>query len=320
MDNNDYIKQLLIRMREAENIVNAYSEWKEYREEFTSFILESINCIENNTVENYVGNDWLKVNKENSNKGNSNKKNASLLIIGAGACNDINLEHLANIGCSITLSDINESTMQNACSRYLVNCEIEKKDYLGLEEVDYEDFFRYMIATFSRLEANNILPTLELIENIFLKIEQKLQLNNIVSSYDYAILAGFHSQIFNKFMRISELAALIVDEKIKKIPDEVLDEVLKKIAFRVSSLNDKYIPLLNKCILNSIVKGVIIGYEISNVFIPKESIEGAYQCRQNIDKMVKEDVIENFKETELVWPFCKEERKIYNVKVICLKK
>lgn len=288
MDINEWIKNLINKINESETIPNAFENWQEYRENLTAFITSSA------------------------------LEGTNIAIIGAGECNDINLKSLVDKGYKITLYDINRSSLEKAIERYSVDVDAVKLDLIDTIPEIYEVYFQMMFSYFSINKDKQDAYLDKIVNNIsnhfFMDDDEYSE-----APFDYVVVSGVHSQLFNKFMKIANVVADAVSINNIETNEGILDDKLSLVAKKISELNSKYVPLINDKIIRMATKGIILGYEMENTYIQGEGVEGAYQCGLDIEKRIGTQLLVQ-ENKEVIWPFCEDEKKRYKMRLISLNK
>lgn len=277
-------------------IPDAYENWSSYRETLTDIVLGE------HKVANHpdVGN------------------RSSIAILGAGPCNDIDLQRIHESYQKITLIDVDGKGMQEALLRYGLKhspkLTVKACSLTGLTDELIERFF-------NRLYMYLIEKGMSLTEDDFQKrtltefasLESRLyksisDFNDILpeKGFDTIIAAGLHSQLWSILSYSWHILAGNVSEQIfggHPINPEPLHDCIKE-------LDDERVPLLNGAILRAAKERVILASE----YDMENPVEGAWQCINDIRSGHKDY---NFDLTEriLEWPFFPKQNKSYNMLV-----
>ncbi|MEG0297637.1 MAG: hypothetical protein RR620_13035 [Clostridium sp.] len=197
--------------------------------------------------------DWTEYRKAITNKmlEELDDENKSLIIFGAGECNDIDLKRFNKKFNKITLIDFNEIALQGAIEKHKLQneqgIEFKKIDFLGVSNATYEEYEEMLInktpikkiVKFLRGEANKLL-------------ESKIDLN--LQKHEVAICLGVHSQITITFVGV--LANYLNNYDKKEI---------KKVYEEIEYMNTKVAKRLNDCILENITSKAIMGFDIMEI-------------------------------------------------------
>ena len=273
-------------------IPNAYSNWQSYREELTRLLIEETDQI---TLPlsfhaNMEKTDWL----------------PTLLIIGAGACNDIDLKQLLPHYSHITLLDSNLHTMQQALHTYRVtDCpqiSCKQESLIGITDEHYMELCDELqfYLTEERME---ITPQSFAEHAISLVKEQLTDCQNFSlpeNAYDYVCCFGVHSQILAMYSYIYHAFDVNLRNGIFHATDPALCNQAESLYMNyLKSQNDLLMPKLNSALLSCAKKVVWIGIEQQRTDdISHSPIEGASQAFQDLTTRKLDLDIRN-----TVWPF-----------------
>ena len=273
--NENTLYDQLLRLRK---LPNAFSEWTAYRCRLTDFILENA------------------------------EKGSSLLVMGAGGCNDLDLTRLSSYFSKVILSDCDEAAMREGIKKQNIppmEIEIQITDYLGIEPSDYRSLCG-QIEQQIRLRSENSEILKRTLPYLFLERMQeivqahrKFCRKNIMT--DYIVCCGVHSQLNNLFPQMAEVYHRYVDFDLQPIYQ------------KASALNRILAEDLNGWILSNSGKGAFLGLERKRNGM-ESPIEGAYQAIEDLsDRKVKIRA-----EKLLEWPFYQKENKVYEMQLIAV--
>lgn len=279
---------------------NAYENWKEYRNSLTQYIIQETNQLSlplsfhsNMTEEALL---------------------PSLAIIGAGACNDLDLSELVKHFSKITLLDYDKEAMQTAIDTYhLGNCpyiECKSVSLNGVNDTHYEDFCNQLQA-YLQYNLDTLIPSefedyaISLMESL-LKQTETYTIPLPEHAYDYICCFGVHSQLQAMFSYIYR--AFEMNLKAMK----VFDGSDWNIRFTkcLQEENERYIPLLHDALIHCAKQAIFLGLEEKRTHTDG-AIEGAYQGIQDIKK--REFVT---KQTSMIWPFLPSEDIYYEMSIL----
>ena len=158
---------------------------------------------------------------------------SSLLILGAGKCNDLDLQKLAEHCGSITLSDYRPETAEEAFRQYgleplgsaepsepLESAQLESAapsarlrfacaDYVGITDEDYIEYTAKLLGIMQKLvdmtgssleeiACPQLIELRQTLEQIYERnAAYRIDLGG--ETYDYSVVAGVHSQLNNSF-------------------------------------------------------------------------------------------------------------------------
>ncbi len=264
-------------------MTNANADWTSYRNELTDMIL-----------------------RDNPD---------SVMIIGGGRCNDINLERLANEIQEIIILDIDETAMNEAVS--VVSSELQDKitcktaSLTGISEDDLCTFMDNMLVV-ARDAAR--LSDSEYYHNMLIKeldimfkklISNESELSEILPHrfVDTVVCSGVYSQLFSMLMYyVRSLAANLNNI----LPD--VDMTVNEIANLIRITDDKLIPIINDAIIHAAKRTVIF----ANEYMPDNPVEGAHQCIADLKERIKPE------EHHINWDFNRASNITYDMLIqIC---
>lgn len=256
---------LFTQLKQLNIIHGAYENWSHYREKLTDFVLA------------------------NSSAGDT------LLIFGAGECNDFDLKKLTAFFSDVTLLDIDSE----AVSRGLIRQNIKKNrvnvvagDIVGIPEERYRDF------------GNNVTEALRTGKTVsaetFTK-EMRTAFSERVPCLfpkaDTVVCCGVHSQLLSVYPRI----AAVVSGYRRLDMNEVLKTSFELNTILAAEVNEK--------LFHAARKVLITGIEEKRIGIDG-GVEGAAQALADFETRKKPD-----DEIRLVWPFSLLENKQYEMLV-----
>lgn len=270
--------EILQKIQNTDIIPDAFEKWKDYRKAVTDFIL---------------------ANSEDF---------SSVLILGAGESNDIDLNVLAKYYDKIYLADKNQQAMNLACDRFNVKCERIYADFVGINEEAYQHFISLYIAMFNQqsLQENRLVDIAsylgELVRNYLNKA--KPVFTDIVPKPGMVVAVGVHSQLLNVFPKICEVLSAGMPVNPTPIYNSIFDET------------DSIIKTFNDYIINSSGSRIVIGTEDKRVnFGDTSPIHGAWQGYQDMAGRVQIGELSKIDETDILWNFSKDKK--YSMKFGC---
>ncbi|MBQ9277584.1 MAG: hypothetical protein IJ224_03010 [Lachnospiraceae bacterium] len=238
------------QLKEKFIMKDAFSDWKDYRECLTDI------------VASYPG--------------------KRLAIVGAGRCNDIDVNRL---GCSfsgITLIDIDEEAMREGIAslddKNIEKTEIMRLSVNGLYEEDIDAFCDELLS-YVRSEGKKL--TDEKYEkkiSDMLNILKERMLSNMDKLEDYLTGEDFDIILCNGvFSQLLSMISFFINSVSRSIIDAGIFDAQKatqEIEAYLTQINNELIPAIVNILINSVNKTVIFGNEYSK----GGNIEGAYQC------------------------------------------
>lgn len=254
-------------------IPNAYEEWASYREQLTDFII------------------------------NHTDSRTTAWIVGAGACNDFNLQKLSCHFSELNLIDRNTDAIrkgiarQNICIR---DDQIECIDLLGITDEQYRALANQMLSIIrSEVTCGQLTPSriesffLNGIDTAFAERQPDAQ-TKATGVADYVVCCGVHSQLMTMFPQMAK-----VYQRYVPISEQAVFDCVQQKTWEV-------IRDLTDTLFRWAGKGVIIGLERERLEEPG-MIEGAWQALEDLNRR-------NCKvsaKASLVWNFCSSQKKSY---------
>lgn len=257
------MKHVLDRIAAQRYNPNAFEEWEEYRRKLTDIVIGGIS------------------------------KGSTLAIYGAGRCNDIDLNRLADHFSEITLLDCDEAAMQAALARYHLAGEpgirTECFDFVGITEDDYEKL---------AIDMNGVLDSGEITETTMRPVIEAFYASHedfIYRSprYDAVLAAGLHSQLNQT--AVSMWRTLCADRGMR------LDPVCDPVCNLFHEWTYPIIVRFNQLLFYSAKQKAFIAYEQS-IQGHEGSIQGAMQLREDLQRRIEQRQANLNEQHELIWP------------------
>ncbi len=286
----------------------AYSDWGEYRKQLTKLLSDNVTqeIVRYERIqEGFTGTKMKPVYKDGG---------LSIAIVGAGACNDIDLLELSEKFEHITLIDIDDAAMHSAVDwlpeviRDRIT--IKKGSVTGITDADQEQFCSGILYKIKSQE-NCMKPEmysmilLEEVMRLGSKLytdERMLAENGLlpVGGYDVVACIGVHSQLMSLLSYIVTVLTHNISEQMfqGEMPDT------KKVMDYLKKMNSHIIPIVNSAILKSSNEKSVFGNEYDG----KHPVEGAYQCIMDLRKRGL-----NISEQHLIWNFNPDRNVEYNM-------
>ncbi len=266
----------------------ADKRWKDYREQITAYIARE------------------------------QRQKERILILGAGACDDIDLPSFLERGATIWLADINESAMQVAMAKWPANdVHCLTWDFVQLTEEDMDAYRCALQQGQATLKCWWTQYYNQLSGDCFLPIKQVMQEHGILQ-FDKVICLGFHSQLY--------IDLVLHTMKLRgQIESDVYAEAIQ------------YIQDANRRIAKGFMEGVqmitkelVLGMEYTTIYqnqpelltqiieqlggmgsaglhqmqLPR--VEGAYQAEQELGRWVQDNQLKITDNQYFYWPFSEE--------------
>lgn len=266
---------------QLQRIPHAYVEWTAYRNALTDFVLAHT------------------------------KEDQSVVIIGAGECNDFDLCRMSDHFSQILLLDHQEDAMRAGLKRQKIDSariRPVRADLLGITDDTYRAMCDVLLFALQRQLRGEAGP--EVFERLFLE-----QMHSAFSSrkpsdflrqeavVDYCICCGVHSQLINIFPQMAGIYKNYIHFN--------QDAICKA----ARSMNTVIAQELNACLLRLSGTGVILGLEKCRLGMDG-GIEGAVQGLLDIQSR-NVTIAETM---QLLWPFDRSQNKIYETELLYIQK
>jgi hypothetical protein len=257
---------------------NAWQDWTSYRNKLTDIILD--------------------------------EKPESVMLVGAGRCNDIDLKRILSAAEKVICIDIDEEAMHFLKSDMPQEL-LQKFDYrilslTGITEADIEAFCDDILG-FARAEGMEltldkmkvrIVSGLENLKGRMIQDSEELLRRFPPEKYELIVCCGVCSQFFST---ISFFIRSIINSLQDIIPD--IDCLNPEIHDIIHGMNDHLIPIINSTFYSYAGKTIILG----NEYNPESPVEGAYQCITDAREHMNPD------EKHIKWDFNPSEGIIYDM-------
>lgn len=281
-----------------------FNDWAGYRDRLTGFV---ISCI---------------------------PSGSSLLILGAGKCNDLDLKKLAEHCGVITLSDYRPETAEEAFRQYGLspseNLRFAESDYVGITDEDYLAYTDLLLKTMEKLSGSQesqgssresqgdsleeiagpeLSALKECLEQIYQRNEgYQISLGNAGSTdnagtavYDNAVVTGVHSQLNNSFRGLFQYVRKDVEDRGGEI--RFLEELNTSIFKTTRRHTKKLVTRFNEAVFAAVREGVVYGYEKNIIYTPAGAnepvigtVDGARQAGEAIANLPAEKTL------DCIWP------------------
>jgi len=266
-----------------QEIPNAYRVWTEYRENLTEYIIKQLE-----------------------------EEPQSVLILGGGRSNDMDLKRLMPYVTDLTLWDKNEEAIHEAKLKYdLMNhpkVSSVSEDLLGIDANDYRAYADELVQMVRRKGMNTSLEELsEVAIQEIQKLEQKISVVDFRGqSYDTIIISGLHSQLFSMLDWIWQVIL------------QTLGKEETQVSNYIKGLNERVIPQLHQRMLKATRKQWIIGCEIGRSG-RAGAIEGAYQGLRDLERLRQKGLLQKKNDKQLIWTFEPSKEVNYEMLIQCDK-
>ena len=295
------------------HIPNAFTDWKEYRNTLTDYLIHQT--------------DSFKVSLHFAQGISESKMLPSLLVIGAGACNDLDLARLVSYFSNITLLDYDKSALETAIANYHLeqssNITLSVTSLNGFTDSDYQSFCEEL-SKFLRMQHLKGAPfTPESFDAFACTLLEHLLsgcANHSIplppKSYDFIWCFGVHSQLQAMFSYIYRAFQINLQEM---YPDFTFP---KETGFEnmLKEENNRFIPVFHDAILRCARQKVFIGLEANRASLSADGltfssfdttpVEGAYQGLIDLERRNL-----NLQKSGILWPFRPDDNIYYQMQI-----
>lgn len=257
-------------------IPNAYSAWKDYREDLTDYIISHL--------------EW----------------NEHVAIIGIGRSNDIDLAALLPHVGKLTLMDKDEQALATATKQYhlIGNAKVElvTQDLLGLDAEDYRAYANQLVSEVRRKGLNTSMDTLlEVATKAFESLVNKIQPMSLGHKvYDMTIVIGLHSQLLSMIEWIWQVVLQTLGQQ---------DATLRT---SIMGLTPQIIQTFHEQLIEATTSKLIVGCELGRKS-REGTVQGAIQGLEDLANQRKLGTLSRIDECILEWPFNRASGIVYNM-------
>ena len=238
------------------------------------------------------------------------KWDSSILIVGAGACNDYDLEHFSKFFGKILLFDLDEAAMQKAIDRLPEalrgKVELFTGDFLGVSPYVYQEFCRVIQEEINRrgklTDVNELAQTaMPLVEQMYADAK-KSRARLILPQADYVAVSGVHSQINHMLPWIWQAYMQALGQR----EDTIFQRASKENSQIVQEMNDK--------LLAAAGRKLFISAEKARVGVPG-GVEGAWQALEDLKKRPETQIADS---KNFAWAYDLRQNMIYEMEGLVL--
>lgn len=233
------------------------------------------------------------------------KWDTSILIVGAGACNDYDLDHFTKFFGKVLLFDMDEASMQEAKKRVPVarrdKIQLFTGDFLGITPQAYQEFCREIqeeinhrgkLTDITEL-AQTALPLVEKLYTDAKKNREKLTLPQA----DYVAVSGVHSQVNHMLPWIWQAYMQALGQR-----EEMIFQ-------RISQENARIMHEMNDKLLAAAGQKLFAAAEKARVGVPG-GVEGAWQALEDLKKRADVPIADSKK---FAWGYDLRQNMIYEM-------
>lgn len=227
----------------------AWEDWTDYRREWSRFIISL--C----------------------------EPGTSILIVGAGACNDYDLVQFSGFFEKIYLFDLDEAAMREGIKRVPQKqrgrIELLTGDFLGISPGEYTKFCYAVQEEVNRRGKNTDIKeladmALPLVEELYASAKRRRE-GLVLPRADYAAVSGVHSQVNHMLPWIWEAYM------------QALGQREETVFRRISSENSRIMREMNDRLLAAAARRLFVSAEKSRAGVPG-GVEGAWQALEDLKK------------------------------------
>ena len=261
----------------------AWDDWADYRKNWSDFIIR--HC----------------------------KWDTRILIVGAGACNDYDLEHFSKFFREILLFDMDEKMLQEALKRVpkerRAKFGVYTGDLLGITPAEYQEFCRVVQEevnhrgklTDVRELADSMLRHVELMYAQAGRRRQKLQLPQA----DYVAVSGVHSQVNHMLPWIWEAYMQALGQR---------EDLIFR---RAAQENELIVKDMNSRLLAAAKRGLFVSAEKTRMGVPG-GVEGACQALADLHQRADAKQVHLLNETKIAWGYDLRQQMIYEMEALAI--
>lgn len=242
------------------------------------------------------------------------KWNSTILIVGAGACNDYDLEHFSKFFEKILLFDLDEGAMQEALKRipaaHRGKVKLFTGDFLGITPQEYQEFCTVIQSEINRrgklADVTELAQTaLPLVEKMYADAKKRRE-TLVLPQADYVAVSGVHSQVNHMLPWIWQAYMQALGQK-----EETIFQ-------RVSQENGKVMRDMNDKMLAAAKKRLFFSAERSRAGVPG-GVEGAWQAQEDLKKRADEGHLQLVERKTMAWPYDLRQNMIYEMEGLVIR-
>lgn len=236
------------------------------------------------------------------------KWDSTILIVGAGACNDYDLEHFLKFFEKILLFDLDERSMQEALKRIPAaqrsKVTLFTGDFLGITSQEYQEFCMEIQSEINHrgklTDVTELAQTaLPLVEKMYADAEKRREAL-VLPQADYVAVSGVHSQVNHMLPWIWQAYM------------QTLGQREETIFQRASQENGKIMRDMNDKLLAAAKKRLFLSAEKSRVGV-LGGVEGAWQALEDMKKRADQKQLQLAGSKTMAWPYDLRQNMIYEM-------
>ncbi len=241
------------------------------------------------------------------------ERGGSLLIVGAGACNDYDLEHFLQFFDRITLYDVDEQAMQAAirrvpqADRARVSC--ETGDLLGIYPEEYREFCTAIQSEVNRCGKLTDITQLAQIavivaQSMYARAAQR-RAALVLPQADVVAVSGVHSQINHMLPWIWEAYMQVLGQREERVFGLASEE------------NSRIAVQINRKLCEAAGHALFVSAEASRAGVPG-GVEGAWQALADLKRHTDESALHLVDTTHFAWGYDLRQNMIYDMEALAL--
>lgn len=236
------------------------------------------------------------------------KWDSSILIIGAGACNDYDLEHFLKFFGKILLFDLDEAAMQKAVRRIPTEqrnkIELYTGDFLGITPTAYQEFCRVIQEEINHrgklTDVNELAQTaMPLVEQLYANAKNNRESLRLPKA-DYVAVSGVHSQVNHMLPWIWQAYMQALGQR----EDTIFQRASQENARIMQEMNDKMLAAAGQMLF--------VSAEKTRVGVPG-GVEGAWQALEDLKKRPEGSEICIAESRSFAWGYDLRQNMIYEM-------
>lgn len=237
----------------------------------------------------------------------------SLLIVGAGACNDYDLEHFLQFFDRITLYDVDEQAMQAAMKRVpqedsaRVSC--ETGDLLGITPEEYREFCTVLQSEVNRrgklTDITQLAQTAYMLAQSMYARAAERRAELVLPQADVVAVSGVHSQINHMLPWIWEAYMQVLGQREKRVFQLASEE------------NSRIAAEINRKLCEAAQCGLFVSAEAARAGV-SGGVEGAWQALTDLKQHTDESALHVGDTTHFAWGYDLRQNMIYDMEALAL--
>ena len=241
------------------------------------------------------------------------KWDTSILIVGAGACNDYDLEHFTKFFREIYLYDMDEASMQEAVKRVPAarrdKIRLFTGDFLGITPQAYQEFCREIQAEVNH--RGKLTDVTELAQTALPMVEKmyadagKYRETLTLPQADYVAVSGVHSQINHMLPWIWQAYMQALGQR-----EELIFQ-------RASQENSRIMREMNDKLLAAVGRRLFVSAEKSRAGV-SGGVEGAWQALEDLKKRPDRENLTLLDNRNFAWGYDLRQNMIYEMEGLVL--